>query len=74
VEASGSDARLLQTCLLTSANQNFLEMMADHYRLSARGIMSTLAVARTIADLECSPRVEREHLLEAVSYRVREEK
>ncbi|MCL2883002.1 MAG: YifB family Mg chelatase-like AAA ATPase [Coriobacteriia bacterium] len=69
--AQGSEAKLLSSCGLSPTNQSFLEKIADHYQLSARGVMSTLAVARTIADIEAAAEVQREHLLEAISYRVK---
>ena len=40
--------------------------------MSGRAIMRTLAVARTVADMEESARVERAHLCEALAFRVRE--
>jgi magnesium chelatase family protein len=46
-------------------------MAADRYQLSGRGIISTLAVARTIADLDEGPEVMQEHLIEAIGYRLR---
>ncbi|MGB2336090.1 MAG: hypothetical protein ACPH5V_02175 [Alcanivorax sp.] len=37
--------------------------------LSARSLHRSARVARTIADLDNSPEVERDHLREALSYR-----
>ena len=42
---------------------------AERLRLSARGYHRVLRVARTLADLEGSPDVERRHVAEALSYR-----
>jgi magnesium chelatase family protein len=42
---------------------------AERLRLSARGYHRMLRVARTLADLDGSPRVERCHIAEALSYR-----
>jgi magnesium chelatase family protein len=42
---------------------------AERMRLSARGYHRVLRVARTLADLEGSPGVERRHVAEALSYR-----
>ncbi|MCL1879858.1 MAG: ATP-binding protein [Actinomycetia bacterium] len=70
----GSGAALLADCRLRPADLCFLEAMADHYRLSGRAIMSTLAVARTIADMELSLAVNRDHLTEAIGYRPREQR
>jgi len=43
----------------------------DRLRLSPRGYTRTLRVARTIADLAGSERVERPHVAEALAYRHR---
>jgi magnesium chelatase family protein len=56
---------------LTVKEKAFLEMVADRYALSGRGIISTLAVARTIADLDEQEKVLQEHLIEAIGYRPR---
>jgi len=42
---------------------------ADALRLSARGYHRVLRVARTLADLDGTEKVERSHLAEALSYR-----
>lgn len=47
----------------------FCSKLIDRYHLSARGYFRMLKVARTIADLEGSKDITREHLTEAVSYR-----
>lgn len=46
-----------------------LETLHDRLGLSARGLVRVLKVARTIADLEASPRVRVAHIAEAVQYR-----
>ena len=51
--------------------KTILEALAAVHHLSGRGIIRTLRVARAIADLEQSFSVEREHLEEAVMFRVR---
>ena len=65
----GSGAALLTSCHLGIKERSSLEVMAERYQLSGRGIMCVLSVARTIADIEESERVLQEHLLEAVSFR-----
>lgn len=61
--------RLAESARLTAeARKDFAEAMRRE-SLSGRGGHALLRVARTIADLEGSPAVEREHLTEAVGYR-----
>ncbi|MDR1082927.1 MAG: YifB family Mg chelatase-like AAA ATPase [Coriobacteriales bacterium] len=67
--ANGSGAALLASCRFGTKERASLEMMAERYQLSGRGIMCAVAVARTIADMEESERVTSEHLLEAMSFR-----
>lgn len=66
---SASGAILLAACQLGTRERSYLELMAERYQLSGRGIMCALSVARTIADIEESERVHQDHLLEAVSFR-----
>jgi len=51
------------------AGKALLKDAAIKLNLSARGFHKALRVARTLADLEGSPGVERAHLAEALSYR-----
>jgi magnesium chelatase family protein len=62
-------AALLASCRLGTKERASLEMMAERYQLSGRGIICALSVARTIADMEECEKVTSEHLLEAVSFR-----
>jgi magnesium chelatase family protein len=64
-----TEEALLASCRLGTKELSWLEIMAERYQLSGRGIMSAVAVARTIADMEESERVTQDHLLEAVSFR-----
>lgn len=61
---------LLARCSLNAPSKKFLEDAARTYRLSGRGITRLLSVARTIADMEESPRVNEAHLGEALMLRV----
>jgi len=47
-----------------------LSKVAERFHLSARGYHRVMRVARTIADLEGAPTVQRSHIAEAVSFRL----
>lgn len=47
-----------------------INAVAARYGLSARGYHRILRVARTVADLEGSPAVEKSHVAEAISFRL----
>jgi len=57
--------KLLQ---LDSDDRRLLEMMIEKLSLSARAYYRTIKVARTIADLDKSAKIQRAHLIEAVGY------
>lgn len=63
---------LVKACDLSVQDEGFLEAAAKAGRLSGRAIMRTLALARTIADMEECARVGRNHLCEAIGFRLRE--
>ena len=56
-------------CSLGLEEQKFMEQVFHSLNLSARAYHRTLKVAWTIADLENSNEIRREHLTEAVCYR-----
>lgn len=60
--------------LLGKGEKELLEQIYIKMKLSARGYHRILKVARTIADIDESKEVKRNHILEAVSYRSIEEK
>ncbi len=66
------DAELERFCKLQEEEAALLETAISRYALSLRARASVLKVARTIADLEQSQNITKEHLLEALSYRRRE--
>lgn len=70
-EGSGPEA-LVNSCSLAQEDEDFLEDAARAAHMSGRAIMRTLAVARTIADMEESASVRRGHLCEALAFRLRE--
>jgi len=58
-------------CKLGAVEQDFIRQHVNSGKLSARGFHRVLKVARTIADLEKSPRITLEHLSEALMYRLK---
>ena len=56
-------------CVLDEVGKAVLERSFDALGLSARAYDKILRVARTIADLEGSDKIEVEHLTEALQYR-----
>jgi magnesium chelatase family protein len=62
--------QLLSACVLDEGSGAVLGRLAKRHRLSARSVHRVLRVARTIADLEGSEHVSRDHVLEATTYRV----
>ena len=61
-------------CRLSPEDNRFFKQVFQTMQLSARGYFKILKVARTIADLAGSERINRSHLSEAVGYRRLEEK
>lgn len=58
-------------CGLTDEARTFLEAVARASALSGRAVVSSLRVARTIADIEESVSVSADHVAEALGYRLR---
>jgi magnesium chelatase family protein len=56
-------------CFLDAESRAALQDAVEQFSLSSRAFHSILEVARTIADLEDSERIGKDHLLEAVQYR-----
>lgn len=65
-------AQTVARCRLSEEDRAFLESMARTWRMSGRGIIRTLGVARTLADMDEAPAVGRGHLAEALGFRLRE--
>jgi magnesium chelatase family protein len=61
---------LAKSCRLPDPEQALLEQAVDRLQLSARSTTRILRVARTIADLAGAPDIRREHLAEAIGYRI----
>jgi len=66
-----SDSEIEQYCILSESAKDVLNMAIQRFSLSFRSIKKVQKVARTIADLAESKMIEKEHLLEALSYRRR---
>ena len=58
-----------QYCELDAECLKLIEMAFNKLNLSARAYNRILKVARTIADLEGSEKIKKEHILEAIQYR-----
>lgn len=58
-----------QHCILTDDAQTILRKAFDKLRMSMRGYHKVLKVARTIADLEQSEKIQSTHIQEAIMYR-----
>lgn len=56
-------------CTLSSEAEAVVQKAFERMNLSMRGYHKLLKVARTIADLESSPILEKAHVLEAITYR-----
>lgn len=56
-------------CLLSKDAMQLLKHASKRLMLSARAIMRTQRVARTVADLEGSERIETQHVMETLSWR-----
>ena len=63
---------VVASCRLAEGDRLFLESMARSYRMSGRAIIRSLAVARTIADMDEREAVGKEHVAEALGFRLRE--
>jgi magnesium chelatase family protein len=56
-------------CRISSEDEVFFENAVKKLHISARAFFKILKVSRTIADLDNSADLKREHLLEAISYK-----
>lgn len=66
-----SDADIEKFCVLNHEAQAVLDMAIHRFALSFRSIKKVQKVSRTIADLDESETIEKQHVLEALSYRRR---
>ena len=66
-----SQKQIQKYCKLSKENMEYFKRVIQVMEISARGYDKILKVARTIADLAGSENIEKEHLMEAVSFRNR---
>ena len=64
-----SGAEIAKHCQMSEDASRLLEEAFTRLSLSARGHDRILKVARTVADLDGSPLIEKRHIAEAISYR-----
>jgi len=67
--ASLTGTALFAACRLSPEARRGVERAARAYHLSGRGITRLLRVARSVADLDGLPRVDRDQIDEAIAYR-----
>ncbi len=66
-------AEVRQFCAIEEASRNLLRAAMQQMQLSARAYHRILKLARTIADLAGSDKIETPHLAEAIQYRPRKQ-
>lgn len=64
-----SSNSIKEFCLINEETKSILQKAADSLFLSARSYFRILKIARTIADLEGSEKIFKEHVVEALQYR-----
>lgn len=67
--AQMSPQMVREICVIDEAGQQLLKTAMDRLGLSARAYDRILKVARTIADLDASEKIETGHLAEAINFR-----
>lgn len=68
--ATITPGELRRHCALARPAEDVLEQACSAGRLSARGVGRIQRVARTIADLAGAAQIERDHVLEALRWRM----
>lgn len=64
-----SSRHIKKYCGIDADSERVLKKAFEMFNLSARGYTRILKVARTIADLDGSENIQKDHLLEAIAYR-----
>lgn len=67
--AKMNNTQIKKYCKLDKECDKILELAFDNLKLTGRAYNRILKVARTIADLEGSENIEKDHIIEAISYR-----
>ena len=65
------DEELAKYCQINDELKELLRQASENFALSFRSVNKVLKVARTIADLAGCEQIDKEHLLESISYRRR---
>jgi magnesium chelatase family protein len=71
LNGSLNDSDLEKYCVLDEAGQKIIDQAIGRFSLSFRAVSRVLKVARTVADIEGIENIQKEHLMEALSYRKR---
>jgi len=66
-----SDKDIKRYCLLDDECETILNSATQKFDLSQRAINKALKIARTIADIQTCRQINKKHLLEALSFRMR---
>ncbi len=66
-----NDTDIKEYCILSPEAQSILDASIEKFSLSFRAINKVLKVSRTIADINNSETIQKEHLIESLSYRKR---
>jgi magnesium chelatase family protein len=70
--AEMTSKQVKEVCDLDSESKDLLATAINKFQISARGYVRILKVGRTIADLDGSENIRKDHLAEAIQYRVSE--
>ena len=67
-----TNQEVIRFCALSPVSEMLLKQAMEKLSISARAYHRILKVARTIADLSEKDSIEKEHLMEAISFRSQE--
>lgn len=72
--AKMNEKEFKEYCKLDKTCSDLIEFAFKKFNLSARAYNRILKVARTIADLDGKPNIEKQHIMEAIQYRTLDKK